>query len=208
MSKPYTSDLPQSPFEIIREDSRGKFITLSDHTNFPQHYQYMFHTPVKERSGDSKVRAPYNKVAINLIVYADKDPVNNTSFSQYMDVDEFTLFSDKVNRLNRLEPGAKMEIQSFIGFSEKSKTARSLKVIAQPAKTDPTKVSFMLSFQKGEATPNSSGVGFSWGKDCRSGWIVTDQDTLRRFCLVGRDHFLASRTAAITRCYESLYTKK
>jgi hypothetical protein len=188
-----------SSYEVAREDSRGKFITLIDNTNFPKWYEYMFHTPIKERTGEGKVRAPYNKVAINLIVYTEP----KASFTQYMDVDEFLLLADKVVRLNSV-PG-KMELQSFVGFSEKTKMARSMQVIAQPSMKDATKVSFMLSFTKGQAIPSESGTGFKWTGEKNSGFIAVDSDAFKRFCLSGIHHLQASRAATLTRFYESLY---
>jgi hypothetical protein len=196
------NNVDQSQYEVAREDGRGKFITLADRTNFPDWYQYMFHTPVKERTGEGKVKSPYNNVTISLIVYQEP----KASFTKYIEVDEFLLLCDKVKKINRVSD--KVTVAKLIGFSERSKMATSLDIIAQPALKDPDKVSFMLSFAKGPASPNDSGVGFKWGADKQSNFIAIDQDAMKRFCISGEQHLLAARTAALTRFYESLYVKK
>jgi hypothetical protein len=200
--------------EICREDSKGKFMTVVDCTDFLGHYEYLFLLPDAAKRGPGKTQAPFHKMAFRLIVH-EPNPARNeqvVSRIHYMDVPDFLLLGSEVLARpyppdpNKFKYG--IEFFKAVGFSASKKEGRQLIIDHMAQARNPEKSTFKFEFQWGPAETAQDQQGFSFVGSPQKASIFMPENQLRRMMLVATDHIRSVQTAVNTRYLESLYVAR
>ncbi len=217
-----SSDSPvySQDFEIEREDGRGKFLTIVDATHFDAYYEYLFVVPEEEKRGPNKMKAPFHKMALKLVIYEPNESFGEAkgSWKHYMEVKEFLRLCEIVrarpippplkDASGREIPENKYGVELFKGVGFSKNIGKELTVSVMESSKNPGVSSYRIAFRQGEAVENPNGPGFKFTSKPPVYSINLPEDFMLRAFLSSYNHVESLRTAVNTNMFNKLYGKK